>query len=366
MKKIVIVARNLLVAGAENMVSQLVSNINQDEYDVTLIITTNKYNNFLEERVEKSGVKIIYLGKKYSKGFDFSKITAFFKMWTVLRKIRPQLIHTHLSATIYTFPYVLFHKVILLHTVHNLPEKEIPKITQFLLSILIKLKKAIPIAISDIIAKRISAHYKIGKENVPVIYNPVDLREFGIQQNKNKLDGNITITTVGRLTYQKNHKMLIEAFHLAKKKIKSMRLLIVGEGELRDELEKQVESKKLNNSIYFLGERNDIPEILNNTDIFVLSSDFEGLPLSLLEAMASGLPIIATRVGGVPDIITHSRNGLLVEKNDVEGLAEAIVNLTNNKSLRVKIGMNNIEDSKKYDVETMVNKYEELYRKLLF
>lgn len=365
MKKVVIVARNFLIAGAENMISQLVSNLDQTKFDITLIVTTKKYNNFLEDNIEKSGVKTIYLGKKYTKKIDISKFITFFKMWKVLKKIKPEVIHTHLSAAIYAFPYVLFHNTKLIHTVHNLPEKDIPKITRLFLKLLIKLKKAVPVAISHILAEKIAMYYNIAQETVPIVYNPVDLSKYNDLNLKNENDKYFWLCNVGRLTPQKNHKMLIEAFSIARKKNSNLRLLIVGDGELREELENQVVQKQLKSSIQFLGTRSDIPNILSNVDAFVLTSKFEGLPLSLLEAMAAGLPVIATKVGGVPDIINHNRNGILVESNDIKGFAEAILKLVNNKNLIDEIRKNNINDVKKFDVKTMVRKYEDLYENII-
>ena len=111
----------------------------------------------------------------------------------------------------------------------------------------------------------------------------------------------------------------------------------------------------------FLGSVSDVPERLAAADVFVLSSDYEGLPLSGLEAMASGLPIIATEVGGMADIVTD--NGILVEKGDAKALGEAMIKIASDRSLMESYSRKSFENVRRYDVAHFVKQYESLYEK---
>jgi glycosyltransferase involved in cell wall biosynthesis len=131
----------------------------------------------------------------------------------------------------------------------------------------------------------------------------------------------------------KGLEYFIDAAAIVAKKIPEVRFIIVGEGKLRPKLEKQIKNLGLQNKITLTGFREDALEILATMDIFVLSSLKEGLPFSLLEAGALGKPIVATRVGGVPEIIDHNQNGLLVPPAEAKTLAEAIITLLQNKKM---------------------------------
>lgn len=138
------------------------------------------------------------------------------------------------------------------------------------------------------------------------------------------------IGTVGRLEERKDHAMLLSACALIKKEIPNARFILVGDGPLREALEKQAEELGLGNSVIFTGVRQDIAALLAALDIFVLSSITEGISISLLEAMAAGKPCVVTRVGGNPEVITDQVTGRLVPAQNAENLSEAVVSLLKN------------------------------------
>jgi glycosyltransferase involved in cell wall biosynthesis len=143
-------------------------------------------------------------------------------------------------------------------------------------------------------------------------------------------------------------------------------LLLIGDGALRRRLESQVQSLGLSHQAHFLGLRTDIPEILRATDVFVLSSDFEGNPLCVMEAMAAGLPVVSTAVGGVPALLESGKEGLLVPPGDSQSLSNAMMSLLQNHELRNLWGRAAARRAKeRFDVSTMVRAYEEVYEQII-
>jgi glycosyltransferase involved in cell wall biosynthesis len=145
------------------------------------------------------------------------------------------------------------------------------------------------------------------------------------------------VGTVGRLSLQKRHDVLIDAMASASQKVPNVELAILGDGELRDETAARAQIA-LGERARLLGHRSDVPSVLPALDVFAMSSDFEGLPFALLEAMAVGLPIVTTDVQGAGEAIRHEREGLLVPRRDPEALAAAIVRLLRDRSLAQRLG----------------------------
>jgi glycosyltransferase involved in cell wall biosynthesis len=127
-------------------------------------------------------------------------------------------------------------------------------------------------------------------------------------------------------------------------------------------LQVRVNQLGLTNRVHFLGLRTDIPDVLGAADIFVLGSDYEGNPLSVIEAMAAGLPIVSTAVGGVPELLQNGKEGFIVQPGNADGLSEAMVTLLNDSNLRRMMGVAAAVRAKaKFDVSAMVRAYEQLY-----
>lgn len=178
-----------------------------------------------------------------------------------------------------------------------------------------------------------------------VIYNPVDLKRFGQLPNRRDAryvlglpDDAQILVCVASLDEQKGHRYLFDAMRRVVSIIPKTLLLLVGDGTLRGKLEQDVSERRIASSVRFLGQRADIPLILSAGDIFVLPSLWEGLPMSLLEAGAAGLPTVATNVDGIPEVIQDSATGLLVPSAESEALADAIVTLLKDPERRVEMG----------------------------
>lgn len=204
----------------------------------------------------------------------------------------------------------------------------------------------------------------LSEDKVVVIYN-------GVHENKKgkdlpiKIDGFI-IGTCARLTKKKGIRYLIEAFQRIREKHKDVHLVIIGDGKEKKNLERLVlqSNKKY---IHFLGNLPEASSYFHNFHLFVLPSLNESFGIVILEAMSQKIPVIATKVGGIPEIVVDGETGILVPPKDVKNLAEAILELYRNKELRDKIGERGyVRYKEKFTVEKMVEKTLKIYEDILF
>lgn len=172
------------------------------------------------------------------------------------------------------------------------------------------------------------------QSNCEIIYNPVVLN------HKTRIQSQKKIVSVGRLTEQKNHRMLIDAFFKLHKEYPDYKLVIYGEGELRDSLEEQIHGYGMEGTILLPGIVQDVSEHIRDAEIFVLSSDYEGLSNALLEAMMIGLPVISTNCSGSDEIISDGENGILIPTGDTEALYNSLAILIKKPEMADKLGKN--------------------------
>lgn len=201
--------------------------------------------------------------------------------------------------------------------------------------------------------------------NVITILNGIDVD--GFKSNGNTKTGQMTITIgiVARLAPEKDHMTLINAFKIASNIIPSLRLIIVGDGPLKQNLVNFVHDSGLSDKATFFGTCFDIPNILLTFDIFVLSSTTEGISISLLEAMASSLPCIATDAGGNKEVVIDGETGYIVPPSNPKLMADRIVTLAKNASLRIKLGSSGKERVSNYfSIDSTAHNYKILYDSL--
>lgn len=216
---------------------------------------------------------------------------------------------------------------------------------------------------------------KIGHaDQYTYIYNGIDIQKFAnatvpamaIRESLNISAEAVVFITVGRLVPVKGQADLIEALSQIVSEHTNVHLLMVGEGELREALSQQAKDQQVEKHVHFLGWRSDVPNLLGASDIFVLPSLNEGLGLVLIEAMAQKLPAIATRVGGVPEVIIENETGLLVTAQSPNELASAMTNLVENPDKRKAMGQAGYQRAlDHFSIESTVEKTEDMYRQLL-
>jgi glycosyltransferase involved in cell wall biosynthesis len=208
-----------------------------------------------------------------------------------------------------------------------------------------------------------------------LIYNGINIEEFNSSLKKDIIKQNYKlplnkpiITCIANLHQVKGHNNLIKALYIVKKMDKSFVALFIGEGELKTDLCNSVKKLNLDDDILFLGRRSpkEIVDLLAVTDIFVLSSLREGLPTSIIEAMAAGCPVVATRVGGVTELVVDGVTGFLVNSSDTDEIASKLILLLNNPELRAKMGTEGrLRATNKFSLPRMVSEYESLYKNFL-
>lgn len=214
----------------------------------------------------------------------------------------------------------------------------------------------------------LALQWKVGKpEQLVVIHNGIDPKLFmeadgASFREELKLKGKPVLTFVGRLAPPKDLFTLLEAV----KNLQDGVLLIVGDGELRPQVERHIREQGLEERVRLLGERRDVPAILAASDIFALSSRWEGLPYTIIEAMMAGLPVVATRVGGVPELVEDRITGFLVPTRDPKALAAAIQRLLDDPELRKRMGQAGREKVlKEFTLDRMLAETQKVYEEVL-
>jgi glycosyltransferase involved in cell wall biosynthesis len=222
-------------------------------------------------------------------------------------------------------------------------------------------------AVSDAVAQRLLA-FGVPSEKIKTIANGIDVTAFERAQPLPLLkdEGSIVVGVVARLDLQKGFEYLLRAARELCKMFPGLKIVIAGEGPDRSAIEEMIEQYGLQSSVVLAGQQSNMPAVYAAMDIFVLPSLNEGLPMTVLEAMAASKPVIATRVGAIPSVIKDSENGLLVAPKDPEGLQNAIASLLNDPERRRRLGdQAHAWVSQNYTSEAMALKYREMYEEVL-
>jgi sugar transferase (PEP-CTERM/EpsH1 system associated) len=224
------------------------------------------------------------------------------------------------------------------------------------------------LSVSSRLAERMTAATGFAAERIRTIRNGVDLTRFGSVEPARAraalgLPANApVVVTVGRLVPVKAHRILLDAVALLRRRHPDVVLVMAGDGPLRPTLARQVEASALGDTVRFLGEREDVETVLAAGDVFVLSSESEGLSNTILEAMASRLPVVATDVGGADELVRHGETGWLVAPSSATALADALDAVLGDAAARQAMGAagrRRVESE--FSLDGMVRRYEGLY-----
>ena len=200
-------------------------------------------------------------------------------------------------------------------------------------------------------------YYELDISSVPLVHNPVDIQRFAAGTRVD--DGVFRFITVGRFSKEKNQQMMYRAFASFLSKGYDARLLMLGTGAEEDNLKMLANDLGINDRVDYAGYVDNVEDYLRSADVFLLSSHYEAQPLSVLEAMAAGKPVISTDVGGVSDIVTD--NGILVPADDVEAMSQAMEMLYLDNALRREMSDWAIFRAAEFDISNTVAKYSEIY-----
>ncbi|KFI22381.1 TIGR03088 family PEP-CTERM/XrtA system glycosyltransferase [Nitrosococcus oceani] len=369
---IVHVIFRLQTGGLENGLVNLI-NHTADRYRHVIICLRDSTE--FARRIRQPGLAIYALHKREGKD-----VALYFRLWRLLRSLKPHIVHTrNLAALEMQGPAALAGVPIRIHGEHGWDIHD-PEGKNWRYRWLRRLYQPLIhqyIALSQPIVSYLREKVGISPARIKHIYNGVDTRRFHPQRDRSSIlpadftgESSLIIGTVGRLEMIKDQLTLVQAFinlvrRLPKDK-NNLRLVIVGEGSLRPRLEALVAEADMAHLVWFAGERADVPALLQAMNLFVLPSLAEGISNTILEAMATGLPVVATRVGGNPELVIDTVTGYLVPSSDSEAMAKALERYAKNRKLAVEQGCEArrcIEE--RFGINAMVEQYAVLYDTLL-
>lgn len=359
---------NFRYGGAERMSVNLMCGLAARGLDVGAVSLFDRSDTDLETELQMAGVPVWYLGKRL--GFDPQ---VYARLGRVLRQFNPDVVHTHLSVLRYAWPLRAYRRVnAKVHTVHSIADKEVDGVGRWVHSVAFR-TGVVPVAVSEAVSTSLRSIY--GLRQAALIRNGIPVSRYAVpevsraswRRREHLSEGVVLFVSVGSLTAAKNPLLLLTSFAIGPGARNSgSQLVFVGEGPLRGSLGGQASAMGLADRVRFLGLRADIRNVLAACDVFISSSDYEGNPLAVMEAMAAGKPVIATAVGGVPELLEHGKTGLLVPRGDAQALAGAMSRLLGDEAMRLSMGHEGASKAKRlFDVDAMVEAYERLYRTLL-
>lgn len=341
--------------GAETMCENLTYALTAMGQSVTVVSLYNEKTP-IARRMEEAGARILYLDKKL--GLDLSMIP---KLVKIMRREKPDVVHTHLDVIKYAVAAAKLCGIRrCIHTVHNVAHEEAEGRLQKLVNTLyFKLGWSVPVALSPEVRNTIVSFYGLKEEKVPMIYNGVDLGKC-LPKADYELSSPAVLLHVGRFNEQKNHKGLLEAFSQVLQSHPDCCLKLIGDGALEKETMQYAHSLGIREKVFFLGNQTNIYPFLREADVFLLPSKFEGMPMTIIEAMGTGLPIVASAVGGVPDMLEDGKSGILVS-GEPENTAQSVLQLLKQENLRSTLGSNALQESRKFSAEHMARCYYDVY-----
>lgn len=365
--RILFVVNGFSIGGGELKLLELIRELKQKYSDrFECFICSVGIGGPLKEQFESLGYRTVLFSK--SGPYDFSQVIRLSRM---IRQERIDLVQTTLfyadvigtyaakiaglnriiSWEAVTQPYKLKHL-----TAYRLASKWFTR----------------SVAVSHAIERQVNSKRHVSPSKTCTIQYGVDIKQFAPGRDRSLYrelglnSDHILIGTVARFTEQKGHQYLIEAVPEVTRIYPSARFIFIGDGPLHSELDRLVRSLGVSEAVHFLGFRKDIPRLLRNLDLFVLPSMYEGLPNVVLEAMACGLPVIATAVDGTPEAVVHGKTGFLVPSGQPKSLEDAIISLLNEPGKLKQFGRagrKRIENQ--FSLEGQVARFVALYESML-
>ena len=363
------VIHRLDYGGLENGVVNLINHMPAERYRHAIICLAGYGPEFCK-RLRSGDVRVHSLNKRPGKN-----PSAYWRMWRLLRSLQPAIVHSRNLGTV-DMQWIaavagVRHRV---HGEHGWDASDPSGLRRRSLLIRRACRPVIQryVPMSRDLARWLEEDVRVDPSRVRQIYNGVDTETFrpSADESPGSRREALTIGIVGRLDPVKNHASLLRAFRSILERepqlVRDLRLMIVGDGPLRAELESMSKSLELGDRVWFAGARDDTPAQYRAMDVFALPSLNEGISNTILEAMATGLPVVAARVGGNPEIVEDGVSGLLYEQGATDGLPSAILRYVKDPVLRQTHGAAaRRRVMQNFSLEAMVQRYLDLYDELL-
>lgn len=368
--RIVYLINGLSAGGAEMMLYRLLEKLDRKKYD-PVVVTLLKFPGPLQAKIEKLGIDVHLVG--VNSKLDLSALG---RLYRILKALKPDILHTQLFGAdmLGRLTGRMLKVPVIITGIRNIYYGSFSRYLFYRLTEWCSFKT---IFVCRAAQERFIELRILPESKAEVIYNGLDSALFysglntdGKKEKRKELDlpnEDPLILAVGSLTRQKGYGILFKALDLLKKREHRFKLVIAGTGYLKDDLRNEVIQLDLEEQVAFLGRSDLVPELMASSDFFVLSSIWEGLPGVILEAMASELPVVATAVGGTPELVIEGKTGYLVPPADPEKLAgtmEKMLKLSKEKKLALgRNGRSRVEE--KFSLNKMVKAYENLYETAL-
>lgn len=354
--------------GLENGLVNLLNSLPEDRYRHAVICLTD-YSEFAN-RIQSKNVELFALHK-----LPGNSVKMHGQIWNLFRKIKPAIVHTRNLGSLETqVPAALASVPIRIHSEHGRDMDDLKgqnRKNQWIRRLYSPFVHHY-IALSKDLEEYLASSVGIGKNRISQLYNGVNINKFTvlkkqrIWQNTILDENHFVIGTVGRMQKVKDQvtfaKAFIRALELDPEANKRLRLTMIGDGHLREEVLEILKSAGVEHLAWLPGARNEVADLMGGFDLFVLPSLAEGISNTILEAMASGLPVLATNVGGNAELVDDKNTGKLVESSDIESMARSILDYYHAPELAKKHGLaGRMRVEELFSLNAMVNNYAKIY-----
>ncbi|MCH1940705.1 glycosyltransferase [Holdemania massiliensis] len=348
--KLLIVLGGFEIGGAQNMVYELLRCIDRTVYEVDVLCYGKQLDNDLSNKIEQIQ-SVRYLGVK-------EKITPkiIVRVLNEISRYKPDVVHAHLGGTIFAVLWGILHHKPVVVTAHTKPEKAFSKAILPFLRIGLKAHIVKLVAVSRENQNLLTKYFNLESNKCEFVNNGINLGRYYKKEHEH-----FTFINVGRQDDNKNQAVIIRCFAKIHNEYPHVMLYLVGDGNRHNDLIYEVKDLELTDNIIFSGNVGNTEDYYAIADCYVQSSHREALPLTALEAMATGLPLVSTNVGGMKDIISN-QNGFLIDDNNEEFLytaMKAMVEMPQEKL--TSMGNESLKKIDEYSSEKMAKRYEEIY-----
>jgi len=366
--RVAFVVHVMQVAGAEVLVTETIRRLETAIEPVVLCLDAIGP---LGEELQRAGVPVIALGRK--SGLDWATAGA------IARQVRERdldVVHAHQYTPFFYGGLGAWWagrqtKVIFTEHGRHYPDVVSPKRRLANRLVLRRLADRVT-AVCEFSARALAVNDGFEAESVEVIENGIDVERYDAVADRRALREQLNldatrryIACIARFHPVKDHHMLIEAFARVARDLPDVDLLLVGDGPLRPDLQAQVAAIDLQSRVRFMGVRSDVPEILKAVDVFALTSVSEAASITLLEAMATGLPVVVTNVGGNPEIVRAGIDGELVPRGDAAEMGDALRKVLTHSTLARSMGLNGAQQVReRYRLDRTIERYARIYKDL--
>jgi len=379
--KILRIIARLNIGGPAIHTILLTAGLNNERFESLLVtgVEGRREGNMLDLAAAE-GVEPIIIRELRRNVDPKDALIALLKLYRLIRRERPQIVHTHtatagllgrLAAKLAGVPIILhtFHGHVLHGYFSPLRSKALVWMERLLACFTDRI-----VTVSEGQRRELAGYGIAPLEKIAVVPLGFELeallacgsRRGELRRQLGLSDADKLIGIIARLVPIKNHHLFLQTAKLVAEAIPQARFLVVGDGELREELEAYARDLGLNRRVLFTGWQRDLPCLYADMDVVALTSINEGTPVSIIEAMAAGVPVAATAVGGVPEVIADGETGYLVKAGDAEGLAEAITELLRNPAKAKEMGQKGRKAVyPKFAAQTLIANVEQLYSGLL-